>query len=73
VNGSPMKMAVWNLICSKRDLSMWTKHNMKPTRMWKVSDVKWYFGIKGNGQKLMDEFMIIFNAIVPKKEEEKNG
>jgi len=29
---------------------------MKPNRAWKVSHCKKYFGIKGSGQKLLDEF-----------------
>ena len=57
VNGSPMSQGVWNMIITKRDLSMWTKLKMKPHRNWKVSQVKTYFGIKGRGQKLFDQFM----------------
>ena len=38
---------------------------MKPTRAWKVSHVKNYFGIKGTGQKLLDNFMKIFEAVEP--------
>jgi len=59
VNGSPMSRGVWNMIISKRDLSLWCKHKMKPHRHWKVSDVKTYFGIKGNGPKLLDQFLAL--------------
>ena len=52
-----MNKAEFNLICSKRDVSMYVKHGMKPHRHWKVNDVKEYFGIKGAGQKLLDNFM----------------
>jgi len=59
VNGKPMSRAVWNIIITKRDLSMWVKFKMKPHRHWKVSDVKCYFGIKGNGQALLDRFLAL--------------
>lgn len=55
VNSNPMPRAVWNLIVSTRDLKMWANHRMKPHRGWKVSDVKWYFGIKGNAEKLVEQ------------------
>ena len=64
VNGSPMGGAVWNLIVSKRDLTMWCKHGMKPHRHWKVSHVKKYFGIKGTGDKLLERFMVLFNDVM---------
>ena len=59
VNGNPMSHGVWNMIITKRDLSMWTKHKMKPHRNWKVSQVKAYFGIKGSGQKLLNQFLAL--------------
>lgn len=57
VNGNPMSRAIWNLIISKRDLSMWAKHRMKPHRFWKVSNVKIYFGIKGSADKLLEQII----------------
>ena len=62
-NGKPMGLAVWNLLVSKRDLEMWTKFKMKPNRHWKVSTTKKYFGIKGNGENLMEQFMLIHDHI----------
>ena len=59
VNGNPMSKGVWNMLITKRDLSMWTKFKMKPHRHWKVGQVKAYFGIKGNGQKLLDQFLAL--------------
>lgn len=56
VNGSPMSLGVWNLICSNRDLNLWCRIGMKPHKGWKVSVVKRYFGIKGSGDKLLSEF-----------------
>ena len=59
VNGKPMSQGVWNMIVTTRDLSMWAKFKMKPHRNWKVSQVKTYFGIKGSGQKLLDQFLAL--------------
>jgi len=63
VNGSPMGRAIWNLIVSKRDLSGYVR-GWKPHRHWKVTDVKKYFGIKGTGQKLYDNFMALHDDIL---------
>ena len=59
VNGNPMSHGAWNMIITKRDLSMWTKFKMKPHRNWKVSQVKAYFGLTGRGQKLLDQFLAL--------------
>tara|TARA_R100001443_G_scaffold7122_4_gene16353 strand:- start:2630 stop:2926 length:297 start_codon:yes stop_codon:yes gene_type:complete len=66
VNGSPMGRAIWNLIVSKRDLSLYCTgpRPIKPHRHWKVTDVKKYFGIKGTGQKLYDNFMALHDDIL---------
>jgi hypothetical protein len=37
---------------------------MKPHRRWKVSDAKWYFGIKGNRDKLLSQITLIHDVIV---------
>jgi hypothetical protein len=64
VSGSPMGMAVWNLILSKRDLKLWCELGAKPTRSWQVSHVKKYFGIKGSKATLMKNFMVLYNDIM---------
>jgi hypothetical protein len=57
VNGSPMSLGVWNMICSHRDLKLWCGMGMKIHRSWKVSDCKAYFGLKErNKAKLLSEF-----------------
>lgn len=63
VNGTSTGQAVWNLMCSKRDLALWTR-GIKPHRRWKVSDAKWYFGIKGNRDKLLSQITLIHDVIV---------
>ena len=64
-----MPAGLWNLVCTKRDLTMYVKHGMKPHRHWKVTDVKKYFGIKGTGEKLLADFMKVFDEYMPKEEE----
>ena len=54
VNGSASSKGMWNLIVSKRDLGLW-KRGMKPHRHWKVTDVKRYFGLKGNKEKIYED------------------
>ena len=67
VDGKDMPVAIWNLIISKRDLTLWTKIKMKPNRHWKVNTVKKYFGIKGSGEVLMNNFMELYNMIMEEK------
>jgi|TARA_R100001244_G_scaffold41876_1_gene37832 hypothetical protein len=64
VNGEEMPVAIWNMICSKRDLTMWVKHGMKANRHWKVTDVKKYFDIKGSGPVLLANFMELFDHVM---------
>jgi hypothetical protein len=63
VNGKNMPRSIWNLILTKRDLFLYTK-GMRINRHWKVSSVKKYFGIKGSGQTLYDNFMVIYSKIL---------
>ena len=69
VNGSPMPTAVWNLIISKRDLTLWCRIGMKPTRRWKVTNAKRYFGIKGSKLVLLNNFMELYTAVMGESEE----
>lgn len=60
-----MPLAVWNLICTKRDLRLYTgPGKIRPHRGWKVTDVKRYFGIRGTGQVLMDNFMELHDVVM---------
>ena len=51
INGRASSRGVYNLMVSRRDLSLW-RNGMKPHRNWKVGDCKRYFGIKGNREKI---------------------
>ena len=55
INGSASSKGMYNLIVSQRDLGLWSKIGMKPHRHWKVTDVKRYFGLKGNKHKIYDD------------------
>jgi hypothetical protein len=58
VNGNPMSIGYWNLIISIRDCKLYSK-GIKPNRFWKIGDVKWYFGVKGNAEaiaKTLEEY-----------------
>ncbi len=68
-NPQTMNRAEFNLICSKRDISLWTKIGMKPHRGWKVSDAKEYFAIKGTKDTLLVNFMEVFNQYQDLKKE----
>lgn len=48
----------WNLICSVRDLKLWSK-GIKAHRGWKVTPVKEYFNIKGSKESLVVQILAI--------------
>ena len=53
VNEGQMPIGYWNLITSIRDCKLYSK-GIKPHRMWKIGDVKWYFGVKGDATKIAE-------------------
>ena len=53
VNGGAMPVGYYNLIVSIQDCKLYSK-GIKPHRNWKISDVKWYFGVKGNAQQIAE-------------------
>lgn len=66
VNGKPMPWGYWNLIISIRDCSLYSK-GIKPHRNWKISDVKWYFGIKGNATQMAQTLNEYRDILLPKE------
>jgi hypothetical protein len=56
---------IWNLSCTNRDISMYVRFGMKPNRHWRVSDAKNYFGIKGSGENLFNNFSEIYHTFMP--------
>ena len=63
----------YNLICSKRDVSLYAKTSMKPHARWKVSDVKKYFNIKGTKESLLADFMEVWGEYQDMKNEFENA
>ena len=54
VNNNPMPRGIYNLIVSKRDVGLFCV-GMKPHRNWRIKDVKQYFGLKGNNEKIKSQ------------------
>lgn len=50
-NGKNIPLGFWNLILSKRDVSLFCV-GIKPTRGWRFNAVKDYFGMSGNKQSV---------------------
>jgi hypothetical protein len=67
-NGGSTPLCLYNLILTRRDVQMYAKHNMKPHRGWKISQVKEYYGIKGNKQKIADQIEVLVNEFLPNPE-----
>lgn len=63
VNGCPLGWARWNLICTQRDLKLFTAFKIKPNRHWRLGDVKAYFGVSGTGERLLSRFGAILDAV----------
>tara|TARA_R100001377_G_scaffold45328_1_gene25946 strand:- start:162 stop:497 length:336 start_codon:yes stop_codon:yes gene_type:complete len=68
INTSNSNRAIWNLICSKRDVKLW-QIGMKPNIHWKITDVKKYFGIKGNKDTIVDKIELLCELFIPQKDE----
>lgn len=65
MNGKNVPYGYYNLIISIRDCRLYSK-GIKPHRNWKISDVKNYFGIKGNAQDLANQLEIIRESLIVK-------
>ena len=52
INQVKSNKGYYNLVVTLRDLKLHSK-GIKPHRNWRISDVKKYFGIKGNTQTLI--------------------
>ena len=58
INDSIATRAWYNLVVSIRDVKLW-KAGMRPHRHWRITDVKNYFGVKGNTQKVLDQLVTL--------------
>jgi len=55
-NEDAVNQGWWNLVCSARDLKLWSK-GIKAHRRWKVTPVKQYFNISGNKESLVTQIL----------------
>ena len=56
------QMAMWNLITSKGAVKLWTK-GIKPSRHFRITDVKRYFGMTGNAETLLTKLETLHKVI----------
>ena len=68
INSKESNRATWNLMCTRRDVKLW-QVGMKPNRHWKITDVKNYFGIKGNKDVIVDKIEALCEMFLPAREE----
>jgi len=66
VNGKPMPWGYWNLLLSIRDCRLYSK-GIKAHRNWKISDVKWYFGISGGAEKMAETLEGYRDILMPRE------
>tara|TARA_R110000822_G_scaffold161568_1_gene301818 strand:+ start:237 stop:482 length:246 start_codon:yes stop_codon:yes gene_type:complete len=59
-NGKLINVGLYNMIVGKFQIGAYVI-GINPNRGFSISDLKKYFGIKGSGKKLLDNYMIIFN------------
>ncbi len=51
------------LTFQRRYARTYAEIGMKPTRHWKITDLKKYYGIKGNSTKVADQLDAIYESI----------
>lgn len=62
MNGNVVSLGYWNLIVSIRDCKLYSV-GIKPNYRWKISDVKTYFGLKGDVIKIKQQLEDIKSAL----------
>lgn len=61
INGKQSSRAYYNLVISIRDVKLFIA-GLKPNRHWRLKDVKWYFGLKGNKEKVLQGLENIYES-----------
>ena len=62
INGNPSVRGYYNLVVSIRDLKLFCK-GIKPHRLWRLKDVKDYFGLKGNKQSILADLEYLLTVL----------
>ena len=60
------QIAIYNLITSKGAVKLWTK-GIKPSRHWRLTDIKNYFGMNGNAETLQKKLDTLYKVITAKE------
>jgi hypothetical protein len=56
--------SVVQLMFQKRYTRTYAEIGMRPTRSWKITDIKKYYGVKGNANKVADQLDAIHASIL---------
>ena len=56
------KLALWNLAVVKGQLTLFSK-GIKPTRHWRLKDVKNYIGMSGNKEVLLEKVILLQDVL----------
>ena len=66
IQNSKSSMGIWNLMTSVIALDGYVKLGMKPTRHWKITDVKKYFGMNGSAKVLLGKLKYLKQDLLSK-------
>ena len=66
------KMALWNLTIIRGQLRLFSK-GIKPTRHWRLKDVKNYIGMSGNKEVLLEKVIKLNDLLMPNNNKNLNN
>ena len=58
INDANSSKGFYNLVVSIRDMKLY-QIGLKPHRFWKITDVKNYFGVKGNKVAVLNQLVAL--------------
>ena len=62
INGNKSTRGMWNLILLKNEVRLYTK-GIKPSRHWKITQVKDYLGMTGNAETILRKLEALHDYI----------
>ena len=66
------RMALWNLSIIRGQLKLFSK-GIKPTRHWRLKDVKNYIGMSGNKEVLLEKVIKLNDLLMPNNNKNLNN
>ena len=66
------KMALWNLTIIRGQLKLFSK-GIKPTRHWRLKDVKNYIGMNGSKEVLLEKVILLNDLLMPNNNKNLNN